>query len=844
MKKLTAILISFFFFLNFTKYSFATDWIKYQNNPVLSPSSNDWDSSNLSSASVIKDQGNYKMWYQANGTHWQIGLATSNDGINWTKYENNPVIVPANESGFQEAEVLEPAVLKTDIYRMWFKSNNQGDTQSRLRLATSTDGLNWQKNPQPILIGEKSWENKGVANPTVIYKDGKYLMWYMAWGYSLPWKIGYAESTDGINWIKYANNPLSLPNLGHVGAPHVIYENNKFYMVYHTGGSIPNVIYLVESDDGINWHCQENCLIIKSDGNGFDSWMMGAPNLMKIGGKLYLWYGGLRYGSSWKVGLAIKQVEEEKPITILIPGFFASWNKEAIIYNQPVALDQWKLNPFVKEYEGIINTFKNLGLVENIDFYVFSYDWRKNLDSITSDLNTFIQEKIISSYPNQTINILGHSLGGLVARIWQQKYSPSFIKKIITVGSPHQGVTQTYKVVEAGEIEKQDNYLWLAQKIILQLHKDSIKTDKQVISEKFPALKDLLPIYSFLKNENGEEIQINNMKIINSYLLSYLPIPSSTIDILFTIIGKSENTLYGYKIKERTIIDQLLDLYPDGRPTKNSYQIGDGLILSTSAKIGNSYKEFNLNHGEIIYKKEPISSILDVLSLSYQTDQIIEGQGTQISPSIIFLVMSPVFITVQNNLQSYSEKDGLLIIDNAPSGKYTITAVGKDYGKYSIIIGKLGTKNDSWTRIDGEITQDPPSSQSDIYEIDFDQENVEPTPSSILINTPTPTITITPTSTPNPTNTSYTSSNSQTLSSSNISSYPLTNFFTEATNDFVPNVLGESTTDKENTSPFPTKIPKKLIFNPTFPIFWPIILVIVVLISFYFLIKNYDKIFL
>lgn len=62
-----------------------------------------------------------------------------------------------------------------------------------------------------VLAGDNSWENGMVQDAVSIIEDGgKYRMWYTACPASgpelAPFRLCYAESTDGINWVK--------PNLG------------------------------------------------------------------------------------------------------------------------------------------------------------------------------------------------------------------------------------------------------------------------------------------------------------------------------------------------------------------------------------------------------------------------------------------------------------------------------------------------------------------------------------------------------------------------------------------------------------------------------------------------------
>lgn len=67
--------------------------------PVLNPSPNAWDNKDVSSPTIIIENGIWYMFYEGRGSgsfeHWgAIGIATSTDGITWTKHENNPIVTP------------------------------------------------------------------------------------------------------------------------------------------------------------------------------------------------------------------------------------------------------------------------------------------------------------------------------------------------------------------------------------------------------------------------------------------------------------------------------------------------------------------------------------------------------------------------------------------------------------------------------------------------------------------------------------------------------------------------------------------------------------------------------
>ena len=80
-----------------------TDWESYAGDPLLAPESNTWDQDALTNQVIVWDpiDEQYLMSYQgynlgvpSDGTDdiWGIGMATSPDGISWTKHPNNPVI--------------------------------------------------------------------------------------------------------------------------------------------------------------------------------------------------------------------------------------------------------------------------------------------------------------------------------------------------------------------------------------------------------------------------------------------------------------------------------------------------------------------------------------------------------------------------------------------------------------------------------------------------------------------------------------------------------------------------------------------------------------------------------
>lgn len=157
-----------------------------------------------------------------------IGYATSMDGISWTVHPE-PVLIAGDQGNWDSASIAEPSVVKAGgLYHMWYSALNQWEVENfQVGYASSSDGVNWVKSIQnPVLqtgdTGE--WDSYWATHPGVIYdvSSDKFRMWYTGrdtdtieslTGYY--WDIGYAESspTDDIQgYNNFATAVRIYPN--------------------------------------------------------------------------------------------------------------------------------------------------------------------------------------------------------------------------------------------------------------------------------------------------------------------------------------------------------------------------------------------------------------------------------------------------------------------------------------------------------------------------------------------------------------------------------------------------------------------------------------------------------
>jgi hypothetical protein len=120
-----------------------------------------WDAGGLDFPAVLRADGAWTMLYSGQDPTrpeaGSIGLATSEDGITWSKHDNpattdaglaqsDPVIEPGLCGGFDTRAVHQPRVVVLgERLVMTYAGWRPGDTESRVGLAESTDGaLTWR----------------------------------------------------------------------------------------------------------------------------------------------------------------------------------------------------------------------------------------------------------------------------------------------------------------------------------------------------------------------------------------------------------------------------------------------------------------------------------------------------------------------------------------------------------------------------------------------------------------------------------------------------------------------------------------------------------------------------
>jgi len=153
-----------------------------------------------------------------------------------------------------------------------------------------------------------------LTAPCVLKQKNNWRMWYVSgtgWVYpDLPrYNIKYAESKDGLVWDQQAVVCIEALNKDEtaLGRPCVVREGKVYNMWYcYKRKGVSYRIGFAESHDGIVWKRMDDKSGIDVSGAGWDSEMIEYPFVFHHKGKKYLLYNGNGYGATG-IGLAVSE---------------------------------------------------------------------------------------------------------------------------------------------------------------------------------------------------------------------------------------------------------------------------------------------------------------------------------------------------------------------------------------------------------------------------------------------------------------------------------------------------------------------------------------------------------
>ena len=192
-----------------------SDWTN--RGMVLEPSSSGWDRyfGDRAPATVVKKNGTYFLYYVGSSgprsdgkpRDRALGVATSSNGINFTKYSGNPVLQHQPHNNDEEGIISAAATLDSNgnivLYygALWAQNSTTNAVDVYIKKAISSDGLHFTDNGTVFQEdGNENWPFS-VINAQGGTSGGATGNWHIWYGRKVPKYLLMGNSSSSVNKV-------------------------------------------------------------------------------------------------------------------------------------------------------------------------------------------------------------------------------------------------------------------------------------------------------------------------------------------------------------------------------------------------------------------------------------------------------------------------------------------------------------------------------------------------------------------------------------------------------------------------------------------------------------------
>jgi hypothetical protein len=160
------------------------------------------------STGFVREDGTWVLVFETVNTAapWELGVATAPgpDGP-WT-VADEPILRGGAAGSWDAGGLAWPSVVaSTEGWAMYYSTFAANRRQGVIGRASSTDGVSWTKDAEPVLEPEATWEGTGLDRPRVVPVGEGYLMVYADTDLI---DRGVATSADGVTWTRDGDAPV------------------------------------------------------------------------------------------------------------------------------------------------------------------------------------------------------------------------------------------------------------------------------------------------------------------------------------------------------------------------------------------------------------------------------------------------------------------------------------------------------------------------------------------------------------------------------------------------------------------------------------------------------------
>ena len=175
-------------------------WNKLSRPALETGPRGSWDERGIADPYVITVDSTFYMYYLGmdRARRQRLGVARSQNGVQWEKLRSNPVLELGPPGAFDEVGLGEPAVWSAAGHYWMLYTGRDIREYRRIGLAVSADGVRWERSSAlPPLTGTEAWDDKVVCDPSVEPGPDGVRVWFGGGNVAAPaerlnGQIGYA----------------------------------------------------------------------------------------------------------------------------------------------------------------------------------------------------------------------------------------------------------------------------------------------------------------------------------------------------------------------------------------------------------------------------------------------------------------------------------------------------------------------------------------------------------------------------------------------------------------------------------------------------------------------------
>jgi pimeloyl-ACP methyl ester carboxylesterase len=440
---------------------------------------------------------------------------------------------------------------------------------------------------------------------------------------------------------------------------------------------------------------------------------------------------------------------------ILVPGILGSWMRPVC---EIICVPEYVPDPILNTYDSLWQALKKIGYQEHVNLFAFGYNWRLD-NNITAELLKQKIAEVKQITGKNKVDLVTHSMGGLVARAYIQSAAyANDVDQLIFLGTPQLGSPKAYLQYEAVEgFEAREGYIakiYFSGEALSNGYTSLVK----YVQEKVPALGQLLPIYNYLKKQNG-----------NNWVFRTYPTENYVQNTFLETLNLSAGVNL---LKQRVKIYNIVSNYGDAStitslrtvadpdPTDNKWIHGypenfDNLATDQGLEYGAGDKTVPLSsttglpgitpimcEGGPEHDNMPTECQRQVIQILTNKWPVEIFRANLIQKLLLIYVHSPVkFQVIDQNGQItgtnfsdnsglenipnslFDEENGFVFLKNPGNGEYKINIIGIDNGgNYGLSVDVIDDIGGQQSLTEGTIA--PGEVQN--YKIDYDSASSAP----------------------------------------------------------------------------------------------------------------------